>query len=183
MELAGWSVGREPYTAMEEREVTVMRERSVPVIQHTAHTQWRPVERQRLQPIAARREEWRSSEQEEKEQLTVSQSACVRVEEQQQQEDQVEQDGVSIAELDVRVSAVFGRHWSAAGLLVCAVSERGVGSAAGVLAGDVLMSVNGSEVRSVEQLRAQLVGSTGPLLIRVMRHGRRHLTLTATVQR
>jgi len=164
---------------MEEREVTVVKERTIPAIQHTAHTEWRAVERQRLQPIAARREGATMSGEEEKEQITVLPASTSEV---QQADCATEQDGELIAELGVRVAVVFGRHSSNSGLLVCGVTERDAGSRAGVLAGDVIMSVNGSEVRSVEQLRSRMA-STGPLSLRVMRHGRRHLTLVATVQR
>ena len=170
--------------AMEEREVTVMRERDIPAIHYTTHAEWRPVDRQRLHPIAARLEAPMRSAAEEKEQLTLVSSTAVSDEEQRQQVDcPVDQDGAAVAELGVRVRAVVGRHSSNVGLLVCTVREHDVGSRAGLLVGDVVMSVNGSEVRSVEQLQIRIASSTGPLPMRVMRHGRRHLTLIGAVQR
>ena len=185
--MAGWTVEREPYIAMEAREVTVMKERMVPAIEYTTHTAWRSVSRPRLQPIAARRklDEQHGAQEEQKEgqkeQLLTAQPST-GVEEQHSVN--VEQEGVLIAELGMRVTAVRGRHDSSAGLLVCSVSEDGAGSKSCILAGDVVMSVNSSEVRSVDQLRARIEGSsTGPMLLRVMRHGRRHLTLIADAQR
>ena len=85
--------------------------------------------------------------------------------------------------LGLWVREVRGRHDSNVGLLVCGVCDGGAGCGAGVLAGDVVMSVNGGEVGSAEQLRATLESSKGSLMMRVLRQGRRHLTLVANVQR
>ena len=173
----GWTIEREQYIAMEPREVTVMRERTVPAIQHTAHTEWRPVERRRLEPIPARR-----PAEEEKEQMTPS--APTHVSGAQRQSDaEDELHGVLVPELDVRVDAVRGRHGSNGALLVCDVLQRGVGSRAGLLIGDVLTAVDSSEAGSAKELQARLQGSKGSVSLRVLRDGRRHLTLIANVQR
>ena len=183
VQLAGWTVERQPYVAMEAREVTVWQQRSIPAVEYSAHTDWRAADRVRLQPVPARREE-PSRTDEQKEQLTLP---CTAEPDQQQQQQVADSDsgaesGVLIAELGLRVLEVHGRHGSSGGLLVCAVRECSAGSRAAVLAGDVLMAVNSGEVRSVQQLRARVEGSVGPLLLRVMRHGRRHLTLIANMQ-
>ena len=179
VEVPGWTIEKESYVVMEPREVTIMQQRTVPSIHYTQHTEWRPVEIQRLQPIPARLETTARRAEEEKEPLTTSMSAGGRGEPGVDSGAGViegEAAGVLVTELGLRVEAVHGRHNSNGALLVCDVSDRSVASNAGVQAGDVLISVNGSEVGSAEQLRAAIDASNGSLLLRALRHGRRHLT-------
>ena len=150
VESTGWTVESEPYIVMEPREVTVMRQRSVPGVQHTLHTQWQTVDKQRLQPVvpsmplAAMREdsshEETGPESEEKEQLSTQPPTATSGGQQQEAEE-----GEAVTELGARVRAVFGRHSSSGGLLVTGLSERGECRRAGVLVGDVLMAVDGGE--------------------------------------